>query len=150
MLALPEYAVQLGCLNLMRQTAYRLDRDYTNLAAFKGNESLIWERQYQWAEPVRQALMVSSGFVFFYVRVNIDVSKCWSDVTPVGRYYTNPMEDPMKTNRGMAFDFGTFQRCRDFERIQEWTEQNGVKHVAMDNMWWGGSDSVPIANTGPV
>ncbi|KAK0702771.1 hypothetical protein B0H67DRAFT_604467 [Lasiosphaeris hirsuta] len=131
-LALPEYAVQLGCLNLMRQTAYRLDRDYSNLAAFKGNESLVWERTYQCAERLRQAFM------------------CWSDVTPVGRYYTTPMEDPMKTNRGLVFDFGTFQRCRDFERIQEWTQQNGIKHVAMDNLWWGGSGSVPFVKSGPL
>lgn len=71
-------------------------------------------------------------------------------MTPVGRIYTNPTEDPATTHRGLIFDFGTFQRCRDFEKIQEWTQQNGVKHVVMDNLWWGGSNTVPVVKAGPL
>jgi len=73
-LALPEYTVQLGCLNLMRQMAYRLERNYSRLAAFRGNESLAWERTYQCAERLRQAFMVSSGVFRYHGRADIAVS----------------------------------------------------------------------------
>jgi len=59
-LALPEYSVQLGCLNFLRQLGHRADRNFTHLAAFQGSDSLVWERAYQCIERLRQAVMVSS------------------------------------------------------------------------------------------
>ena len=57
-LALPEYAVQLGCLNFLRQVGYRAERDFTYLKRFRGGEDLMWERAYQCLERLRHAFMV--------------------------------------------------------------------------------------------
>ncbi|CDM35653.1 Protein of unknown function DUF3328 [Penicillium roqueforti FM164] len=57
LLALPEYAVQLGCLNFLRQVGYRSDRDFTYLKSFQGDDSLVWARAYQCIERLRHAIM---------------------------------------------------------------------------------------------
>jgi hypothetical protein len=57
-LALPEYAVQLACLNFLRQVGYRAERDFTYLKRFSGGEDLVWERAYQCLERLRHAISV--------------------------------------------------------------------------------------------
>ncbi|SPQ23033.1 64a0ad20-e7e3-43d1-b9e2-d08983336c34 [Thermothielavioides terrestris] len=127
-LALPEYAVQLGCLNFLRQVGYRTSRDYTHLKAFQGGEDLVWERAYQCLERLRQAVM------------------CWGDVGAITLYYDDhgkPNEMPgSESDRDVSFDFGTLHYCRNFDTLNHWTKRNGVQSVTMDNLWWGGSNNV--------
>jgi hypothetical protein len=35
-------------------------------------------------------------------------------------------------------DFATRHKCRDFSGIREWTTENAVHAVRMNNAWWGG------------
>lgn len=59
---------------------------------------------------------------------------CWGDLSIIlqgltvgedGKHYSN-----------VRFDAA--HKCRDLEAVKEWTEQNAVRAVRMDNAWWGG------------
>ncbi|KAK3688792.1 hypothetical protein B0T22DRAFT_407429 [Podospora appendiculata] len=120
-LALPEYAVQLGCLNFLRQLGYRSERDFNALKAFQGGDALVWERAYQCLERLRQAIM------------------CWSDVGAIALYYDDhevavPKGLPDR-ERDVSFDFGTLHKCRNFDDLNAWTKDNGVQGVPMESLW---------------
>ncbi|RYC61794.1 hypothetical protein CHU98_g4406 [Xylaria longipes] len=100
-LAIPEYAAQLGCLNFLRQWSYwprdsGMYYDYSYLAAFQGGEELILERTHQCLERLRQAVM------------------CWSDSGVVIRY-TKATEE---FDKKWMLDFGTYHNCRNFDRLR--------------------------------
>ncbi|TVY64238.1 hypothetical protein LSUE1_G008771 [Lachnellula suecica] len=57
-LAIPEYAAQLGCLNFLRQWTFSPYRDYTYLASHQGGNETLWKRSHQCLERLRQAFMV--------------------------------------------------------------------------------------------
>jgi len=48
-------------------------------------------------------------------------------------------EDP-EPDQGLMFDMGTFHYCRDIDRIMDWTKENQVESVTMQNLWWSGDD----------
>ncbi|KAK7943316.1 uncharacterized protein PG986_012429 [Apiospora aurea] len=126
-LALPEYAVQLGCLNLLRQWSFSPQRDawaqnpkmdYSYLASFQGDEPIVWERMHQCLERIKQALM------------------CWGDTgTIIWHYPTEPGER-------VHFDMGTLHKCRNFDMIQDWTKAHQIEAVTMDDLWWSGDKNV--------
>ncbi|KAL2129311.1 hypothetical protein VTI74DRAFT_7957 [Chaetomium olivicolor] len=121
-LALPEYAVQLACLNFLRQVGYRAERDFTYLKRFSGGEDLVWERAYQCLERLRHAIM------------------CWGDVSAIPLFYDDhgrPTQEGTDRN-DVSFDFGSLEYCRNFDALNEWTQKNGVQDVLMDDFWWGG------------
>ncbi|KAI2994338.1 transcriptional regulator family: Fungal Specific TF [Aspergillus niger] len=120
-LALPEYAVQLGCLNFLRQLGYRSDDNFTHLPSFQGENSLVWDRAYQCIERLRHAIM------------------CWGDVGAVTLYYNGETTSETELFRDVSFDFGTLHYCRNFDSINQWTKENGVGAATMNNLWWGGS-----------
>jgi hypothetical protein len=65
---------------------------------------------------------------------------CWADMGVLMKYF-----DPRPGNDHedrLLFDMGTYHNCRDFERIKEWTEENAVEGLKMDNLWLGGSHDV--------
>ena len=117
-LALPEVFVQLGCINFLRQLSYSNERDYTHLACFQGGSSVVWQRAYQCLERLRQMVM------------------CWADTSVILQEYD---PDPPEGQEGrLLFHMDSYHRCRDFDRIKKWTENNAVENVTMNNLWWGG------------
>lgn len=83
LLALPEYAVQLGCLNFLRQVGYRSDRDFTYLKSFQGDDSLVWARAYQCIERLRHAIMNFDWIGLLLELAYWYLWKCWGDVGAV-------------------------------------------------------------------
>lgn len=117
-LAIPEVFVQLECLNLLRQHLgrYADEVDYSHRAAFKGREEIVMHRADLCIERLRNMVM------------------CWSDL---GTILQPLVEKPGKEPQSLL-DFATRHKCRDFSSIREWTEENAVKAVRMDDAWWGG------------
>ncbi|EQB43626.1 hypothetical protein CGLO_17715 [Colletotrichum gloeosporioides Cg-14] len=91
---------QLHCLNLVRQYTYRNDYDYSNVTAFRAPEELVRGHIDHCIETIRKSLM------------------CTADVTPV--VFEN---DPSRAS-GSKSDFNLWRKCRDFDRIQDWTIMN--------------------------
>ncbi|KAJ5410364.1 uncharacterized protein N7487_004723 [Penicillium crustosum] len=68
------------------------------------------------------------------------ILKCWGDVGAVTLYYNGDTTTEEGSFRDVSFDFGTLHYCRNFETIDKWTKDNGLKGVVMDNLWWGGNN----------
>ncbi|TDZ54060.1 Cyclochlorotine biosynthesis protein O [Colletotrichum trifolii] len=91
---------QLHCLNLVRQYTYREDYDYSNVTAFRAPAELVRGHIDHCIETIRKSLM------------------CTADVTPVLFE-----KDPSRPS-GSKSDFNLWRKCRNFEKIQDWT----IKH----------------------
>ncbi|KAI8312776.1 Cyclochlorotine biosynthesis protein O [Colletotrichum sp. SAR11_240] len=91
---------QLHCLNLVRQYTYRNDYDYSNVTAFRAPEELVRGHIDHCIETIRKSLM------------------CTADVTPVVFE-----KDPSRAS-GSKSDFNLWRKCRNFDRIQDWTNMN--------------------------
>ncbi|KAI8305827.1 hypothetical protein K4K61_005008 [Colletotrichum sp. SAR11_59] len=91
---------QLHCLNLVRQYTYRNDYDYSNVTAFRAPEELVRGHIDHCIETIRKSLM------------------CTADVTPVVFE-----KDPSRAS-GSKSDFNLWRKCRNFDRIQDWTIMN--------------------------
>lgn len=111
-LALPQVFVDLGCLNFLRQWSSKFDdHDYSNLKSFQGGQKLVDDRAHQCLERLRHSIT------------------CWGDTTVILEFIDEPWT---------KVDFGTLHYCRDFEEIRQWTKESAVRHVTLDNLWWGG------------
>ncbi|KAF4887132.1 Cyclochlorotine biosynthesis protein O [Colletotrichum fructicola] len=86
--------------NLVRQYTYRNDYDYSNVTAFRAPEELVRGHIDHCIETIRKSLM------------------CTADVTPVVFE-----KDPSRAS-GSKSDFNLWRKCRDFDRIQDWTIMN--------------------------
>jgi hypothetical protein len=125
-LGIPEYAAQLGCLNYIRQWSYSAQRDFSYLASFQGDDRAAqWERTHRCLERLRQAVM------------------CWADTGVLIKYWPNAEQAARRPGEMQHYDMGTYHHCRDFERIRDWTEENGVREVKMQNLWWSGGEDMP-------
>lgn len=91
---------QLHCLNLVRQYTYRNDYDYSNVTAFRAPEELVRGHIDHCIETIRKSLM------------------CTADVTPV------VFEKVPSRPSGSKSDFNLWRKCRNFDRIQDWTIMN--------------------------
>ena len=71
-------------------------------------------------------------------------TKCWGDVSAIPLYYDDhgrPTEEDSSRD-DVSFDFGSLEYCRNFNALNEWTRQNGVQNVLMDDLWWGGNSNL--------
>ncbi|KAH0422891.1 hypothetical protein CcaCcLH18_12543 [Colletotrichum camelliae] len=91
---------QLHCLNLVRQYTYRNDYDYSNVTAFRAPEELVRGHIDHCIETIRKSLM------------------CTADVTPV------VFEKDSSRASGSKSDFNLRRKCRNFDKIQDWTIMN--------------------------
>ena len=83
---------------------------------------------------------VGSVFTVWKKRLMCGRSKCWGDVGSILLHHGG--NTTASGHDDTVFDFGTLHYCRNFESIVEWTRENGVKSVTMDNLWWGGSRDI--------
>lgn len=86
--------------NLVRQYTYRNDYDYSNVTAFRAPEELVRGHIDHCIETIRKSLM------------------CTADVTPV------VFEKVPSRPSGSKSDFNLWRKCRNFDRIQDWTIMN--------------------------
>ncbi|KAK2058041.1 hypothetical protein LY76DRAFT_616784 [Colletotrichum caudatum] len=91
---------QLHCLSFIRQYTYRDEYDYRNATAFRAPQVVVRGHVDHCIETLRKALM------------------CTSDVTPVVFEL-----DPSRAS-GSKSDFNMRRKCRNFEKIQEWSLEN--------------------------
>lgn len=117
-LAIPEAFVQLQCLNLLRKhlAQYTEGVDYSHQAGFTGSKEIVMHRADLCIERLRNMVM------------------CWSDL---GTILQPLVEEPGKQPRSLL-DFATRHKCHDFSSIREWTKENAVRAVRMNDAWWGG------------
>ncbi|KAK5994531.1 hypothetical protein PT974_05009 [Cladobotryum mycophilum] len=118
-LALPEVFVELGCINLLRQhlNRQRYNITYSDKPAFQGPYEDIMYRADLCLNRLREAAM------------------CWGDMSSILQNLTRVPGHPIPDS---ALDYATRHKCRDFEAVARWTENNAVKAVRMRDMWWGG------------
>ena len=123
-LAIPEVFVQLQCLNLLRQhlepgrrNSTEFTYDYRSLPVFEGSPEKVILRADLCIERLRDAIM------------------CWSDLSTILQDVKEPVDGGHPVS-GLRFD--SRHKCRDLDAVREWTEQNAVRAVRMDNAWWGG------------
>ena len=62
-------------------------------------------------------------------------SKGWGDTGAITLFYDGKgtSYERLWLIRGASFDFETLHKCRKFDTINDWTKENGVKGVTMDN-----------------
>lgn len=62
---------------------------------------------------------------------------CWGDTgVLIKEFDPHPVEGHEDR---LLFDMGTYHKCRNFEMIKAWTEENSVASAKMNNLWRGGS-----------
>ena len=91
--------------------------DNDRLPSFQGSETLVYQRVEQCLDRLRVAF------------------RCWSDIVPI----LQEIVDDGPHTHVVKYDFGTLHRCRNFDMIRNWTIDNGVKKVHLNDGWWGGA-----------
>lgn len=119
-LALPEVFIQLGCVNLLRQHINHRLKDnstYGKNPAFQGSQEDVLHRADLCIERLRETFM------------------CWGDLASILQTLTPVAEGGTPRSN---IDLGSSHKCRNFDAVAEWTQENAVKAVRMSDMWWGG------------
>lgn len=118
-LALPEVFVQLSCINLLRRHAARLQDNHTydKSPAFQGSEAEIMHRADLCIERLRETVM------------------CWADLSSIVQLVITAPKDNAPRS---AIDLASKHKCRNFNAVAKWTDENAIKAVRMKDMWWGG------------
>ncbi|KAI0123234.1 hypothetical protein BJ170DRAFT_675069 [Xylariales sp. AK1849] len=107
---------QLHCLNFLRKVIYAdyYSRPENRPVTFEVSDELLFNHVDHCVDYLRQVLM------------------CASDVTPVTSNWVHSHHSPHP-------DFNTMHKCRNFDRLLEWVEENdngGVPRQSPNPSWW--------------